>query len=198
MSARRQRIYRRRRIVVGILAVLMLSLVAFSVYSIARLAGAVSNALTREDSVSMSRAEVPSPTQSSRTKTCTSDDVTMHLQAADATVPVGGSLAFTVTITHEGSGSCLIDDSVVSTVLTISSGKDTVWKSNSCPVDSHLMLLAKGDKDITTITWNANRSGSQCVRDSDLPKVDRGTYVARVALRDDPDLMSDQVAVLVQ
>ena len=59
---------------------------------------------------------------------------------------------------------CLIDVSQSGTVLTIKSGKDVIWKSDVCPVNSDYRLLAKGDEVKQTITWPGVRSGSDMRR----------------------------------
>lgn len=193
--------YRRRRIIAGIAAVLLVGFAVFCVYSLARGAGAVVGILRRDDLTALNRGDVPEvkdDKNASGVKTCTSDDVKLELRSAAQQVAVGGAIRFTATIAHVGKGSCLIDSSSVSRVLTITSGKDTVWKSNVCPVNSHMLLMAQGDKDIQTITWNTNRTGTRCEQDAYLPKVDRGTYIAKLTMRDIPGLASEQVPILVE
>ena len=107
-------------------------------------------------------------------------------------------MEFTATIELVGNESCLIDGSTASRVLTITSGDDTVYKSDVCPVKSRMLLMASGDKDIQTIKWNTNRTSDECHNDADLPKVDRGTYVARLSMRDLPEVTSDEVPFQVQ
>ena len=78
---------------------------------------------------------------------------------------------FTASVKYNGSGKagCLIDVSQAGMVLTIKSGKDVVWKSNVCPVDTDYRLIAKGDEVKQTITWPGVRSGSECADAADLP-----------------------------
>lgn len=189
--------YLRRRIAVGIALILVLALVVFCVVSLARGATAVVALATREQP-SVARSSLPSPSETSAVKDCGSGDLSLQLTASSQTVAVGGSVDFTVTIVHEGSGSCLVDGSNSSRVLTITSGNDTVWTSASCPSDSRMLLMAKGDKDTATITWNADRTGSSCEEDSDLPRVDAGTYVAKVAMKGDASVSSPSVSVTVK
>ena len=65
---------------------------------------------------------------------------------------------FTASVKYNGSGKagCLIDVSQAGMVLTIKSGKDVVWKSNVCPVDTDYRLIAKGDEVKQTITIRPN------------------------------------------
>lgn len=189
--------YLRRRVIVGVAFVLVLALAAFCVVSLVRGAAAIVGQTTQVRP-GITRSSVPSPSETSAVKDCGADDLSLQLTAASQTVAVGGSVDFTVTIVHEGSGSCLVDGSDSSRILTITSGNDTVWTSASCTSDSRMLLMAKGDKDTATITWNADRTGSSCEEDSALPRVDAGTYVAKVAMKGDASVSSPAVTVTVK
>ncbi len=199
VSAQRQRIYRRRRTVVLTALVLVLALIFFCVYSLGRGVGAISDVINHDDIAAISRKAVPSvvKTHKSGVADCTASDVKLELAAGSQAVSVGGSMAFTMTIRYEGSGSCLIDASNDSRVLTITSGKDTVWRSNVCTVDSVMLLMSRGDKRVDTLNWDTNRTGDQCVEDASLPKVGAGTYSAQLSLRG-IDATSEKVPFLVQ
>lgn len=196
-SKKQQAIYRRRRIVVGVAALLVLSLMLFCVYSIERGIGAISALITHE-SVALERESVSDPLAVKPTADCDADTVSLSLSAASQSVGVGGSLDFTATIVHEGGASCLVNGADDNRVLTITSGTDTIWRSDVCPATARPLLMAEGDKDSQTITWNADRTGSECVDDSELPRVDRGTYVAQLSLKDAPKVKSDPVTITVE
>ncbi len=200
VGKRQQVVYRRRRIVVGIGLLLVLALAVFCAYSIARGVGAIGPAISRATAshTSLSRSSAPEPERTTGIVNCTAKNTKLELSAPSAVVAVGGSLEWTETITHEGDDSCLIDDSDSSLVLTITSGDETVWRSDVCPVDGTQLLMASGDRKVRTVTWNANRTGSECADDAALPKVDRGTYVARLSLKDDPKAQSSPVTIEVQ
>lgn len=197
LSEKQRRIYRRRRIVVGVVLVLVLALVGFCVYSIGRGAFAV-GALVAGHDVGIARKAVPDPTPSTGVRDCVEDSISLELSTTAQTVPVGGSIDFAAGIVYSGTVSCLIDGSDANRVLTITSGDDQVWRSDSCPVESRMLMMAQGDKDIQTMRWNTNRSGSECVDDADLPKVEAGTYVAQLSLKDHPEVVSQQVPFVVQ
>lgn len=199
LSEKQRRIYRRRRIVVGVVLVLVLvlALVGFCVYSIGRGAFAV-GALVAGHDVGIARKAVPDPTPSTGVRDCVEDSISLELSTTAQTVPVGGSIDFAAGIVYSGTVSCLIDGSDANRVLTITSGDDQVWRSDSCPVESRMLMMAQGDKDIQTMRWNTNRSGSECVDDADLPKVGAGTYVAQLSLKDHPEVVSQQVPFVVQ
>mgnify|MGYP007028774386 CR=1 FL=1 len=52
--------------------------------------------------------------------------------------------------------------------------------------------------DEQKIAWNTNRTGTSCVADDQLPKVDRGTYVAQLSLKDDPKVQSKPQTITVE
>lgn len=200
LSKRQRAIYRRRRIVVFSALVVVLFVLGFTVYSLGRGAGAVINVATGNASHAvLERSTSPEPHHSATVKNCTAKNTRLELTAKTATVAVGGSLDWVATITHEGSDSCTIDASDSGRVLTITSGGETVWRSDSCPTEARTLLMAKGDKDVQTITWNASRTSDQCVENrDDLPKVDRGTYVGVLSLKNAPKVKSQPVTVEVQ
>ena len=140
----------------------------------------------------------PIPRPSTGVRDCVEDSISLELSTTAQTVPVGGSIDFAAGIVYSGTVSCLIDGSDANRVLTITSGDDQVWRSDSCPVESRMLMMAQGDKDIQTMRWNTNRSGSECVDDADLPKVEAGTYVAQLSLKDHPEVVSQQVPFVVQ
>ena len=200
LSKRRRAVYRRRRIVVGIALVLAVALTVFCVYSLGRGMAAIDATIRHDDLMALSRKAVPAPKRKSKVKDCTASNVKLSLQSDAQSVPVGGAMKFTATITFvpKDSSSCLIDASDHSRVLTITSGGDTVWRSDACDVDSRKLLLAAGDTDTQTMTWNTNRSGQTCTEDSKLPKVDAGTYTAQLSMRDHPKIVSNKVTITVQ
>lgn len=200
LSKRRRAVYRRRRIVVGIALVLAVALTVFCVYSLGRGMAAIDTTIRHDDLMAVSRKPVPAPKQKSKVKDCTASNVKLSLQSDSQSAPVGGSMKFTATIAFvpKDSSSCLIDASDHSRVLTITSGGETVWRSDACDVDSRKLLLAAGDTDTQTMTWNTNRSGQTCTEDSKLPKVDAGTYTAQLSMRDHPKIVSNKVTITVQ
>ncbi|KFI45774.1 hypothetical protein GA0061078_1503 [Bifidobacterium bohemicum] len=226
-SKQMRRVYLRRRIVVGVAAVLVLAVLAFCVYNVGRFAvirmqgGGSDTSQTsarRNDGKSKSQQSGKSSksgkssnadgsgnkrqkaetTKKSGVKECGANDVRLELASKSQNIAVGGTLDFTATIRYEGSSSCLIDASNSSRVLTITSGDDTIWRSDSCPADQRQLLMAKGDKDVQTLTWNADRTGSGCQPDENLLRVNAGTYMAQLSLKDHPKVKSEKVPVVVE
>ena len=188
------------RIVAGTVLLLIIALIVFCVYSLGRGIGAVNSMIHHDEVYAISRDATPAPKKVSNVKDCSASDVTLQLSAASQSVPVGGSLDFTATIVHEGSGNCLVDGSDSGRVLTITSGQETIYKSDVCPADSRLLLMAKGDKDVQKVTWNTNANATlaKCTDESGWAKVNAGTYVAQLSLKDHPKVKSDPVTFTVQ
>lgn len=203
-SKEQQAIFRRRRIVVGIAVVVLVSFLVFCLYSLSRGIVAVSREIHHADAYAISRKEVPSPKKKKKKKSgvpdCNAKNVALSLTPAASSLGVGGSMDFTTDIKYDGSSKvgCLVDISASNVVLTIKSGDDVIWKSNVCPVDADYRLLAKGDKVKQTITWPGTRTGSECVEESTLPKVDRGVYSAQLSIEGHPKAKSDPVGITVE
>lgn len=203
-SKKQQTIFRRRRIVFGIAVVVLVSFLVFCLYSLSRGIVAVNREIHHADVYAISRKEVPSPKKKKKKKSgvpdCSATNVALSLTPAASSFGVGGSMDFTTDIKYDGSSKvgCLVDISASNVVLTIKSGDDVIWKSNVCPVDADYRLLAKGDEVKQTITWPGTRTGSECVEESTLPKVDRGVYSAQLSLEGHPKAKSDPVGITVE
>ena len=202
-SKKQQAIFRRRRIVVGIASIVLISFLVFCLYSLPRGIVAVNREIHLAVVYAISRKEVPSPTKEKKSGVpdCDAFNVLLSLTPAATSFCVGDSMDFTTDVKYDGSSKvgCLVDVSASSVVLTIKSGDDVVWKSNVCPVDTDYRLLAKGDEVRQTITWPGTRTGSECVEDqSTLPKVDRGVYSAQLSIEGHPKAKSDPVGVTIE
>ena len=211
MSEKKRRMYRRRRIAAALLAVLFLLVCAGLVWGV----GAGIRALRGGNGAQGTSTSVQ---QSSKTKSkdkdkqkkesgkkrssgapdCGKEDLALELAAPDPSTGVGGSIDFTATIRHKGTGSCLVDGSDGGRVLIITSGQETIWRSDACPVGARTLLMATGDKDVQTITWNADSSQDSCLPDDQLPRVNAGSYQAKLVLKANPRVASQPVPVMVQ
>ncbi|WEV75663.1 hypothetical protein [Bifidobacterium sp. ESL0800] len=231
-----QRVYLRRRIVVGVVALALLALIGFGIYKLATSVFATyhdhGGAAASNSSVSGHHKKAASSKKSdnsnnqdkanqSSVKKCGAKDVKLELTPVSQSVGVGGTLDFKATIRYEGGDSCLVDASNASRILTISNvsgsesssdagadsgdgktksgqGNGVVWSSAVCPADPRNLLMAKGDKDVQKITWPADSTGSTCVPDEQLPRVERGTYLAQLRLKDHPGVKSEKVPITVE
>ena len=202
-TKKQQAVYRRRRIVVGVALVVVLSFIVFCLYSLSQGIVAVNREIHHADVYAISRKEVPTPTgqqKKSSVPDCDASDIAWSVTPAASSLGVGDSMDFAVSVKYNGTSKagCLIDISQSGTVLTIKSGKDVIWKSDVCPVNSDYRLLAKGDEVKQTITWPGVRSGSACADTADLPKVDRGVYSAQLSVKGHAKTKSEPVGITVE
>ena len=215
MSEKKRRMYRRRRIAAALLAVLFLLVCAGLVWGLGAGIRALRGGDGRQGASTSAQQEAKTKSKgkdkqgkdekkdagkkrSSGAPDCDKGDLALELAAPDPSTGVGGSIDFTVTIRHKGTGSCLVDGSDGGRVLVITSGQDTVWRSDACPVGARTLLMATGDKDVQTITWHADRSQESCQPDQKLPRVKAGSYQAKLVLKADSHLVSQPVPVMVQ
>lgn len=202
-DSKQQDVFRRRRIVVGVAAVMAVVFVVFCVYSLSRGLVAISNQIHHDDVYAISREKAPTPAgqRKSGISDCDAKTVSLTLTPAASSFAVGGSLDFTASVAYSGSSEigCLVDVSTSGVVLEIQSGDDVVWRSDVCVAYSDYRLLAKGDKVDQTVTWPGTRTGDECAEDqSTLPKVDRGSYTAQISLAGKTNAKSDLVVITVE
>lgn len=196
--------YRRRRIVA---AVVLVALIAACIGVVRGAVAGVEAAyrwINHDEIYAISRtANPPTPRKTSGVSNCSSSDVSLQLTASSSSVGVGGSVKFTAAIAYIGTGQCLIDGSDSSRILTIASGDQTVWRSDVCTANPRKLLLSQAadmKRDEQTISWstNANATDTSCRKDSELPKVKAGSYVAWLSLKSDPSVQSEPVTITVQ
>lgn len=197
----KKKLYRRRRIVVFSLLAIALALAIFCAYSLIRGVVGMVEYAKRDDITAISRSSTPPvPIEKSKVKDCSLNDIELDLVPESTAIPVGGSLKFTAKIQYSGNSSagCYVDGSSNAVVLTIDSGNDEIWRSDVCDAIPRPLLLYAGTHDEQEITWPADRTGTQCVPDDELPRVDRGTYTAQLMLKDHPKVVSKPVSITVE
>lgn len=199
-AAERKRLYRRRRIVFFSALAVVLALAVFTVYSLVRGAVSVHGMAGASAAPALSRAEVPAAPQKSKVETCMPGDVGVQLVPDATSVGVGGSLNFTERVAYVGKSpeGCRMNTAADSLVLTITSGSDVIWRSDVCEAAYRPRLFFADVTDEQKIAWNTNRTGASCMADDQLPKVDRGTYVAQLSLKDDPKVQSKPQTITVE
>lgn len=200
LTPQQKAMYRRRRIValVGILAVFAVGL--FCVYSLIRGAVFMRASYVYRDATTLARSAEPSPKATSLVPDCGAGDLSMELSADPTTVAVGGSVTFTATMAYTGTSKegCFVNGANDSRVLVITSGSQTIYRSDACEDTYRPLLLFSGATDKQTLTWNTNATSDSCVADADLPHVEAGTYVATLELAGDSGAKSSPVTITVQ
>jgi hypothetical protein len=157
-SKEMQRVYRRRRIVVGAIALVILAALGFGAYvlvtnviapqggsadssSFASGSGKQGRSSKRPKGSANKQSDDAKSAKSNKSQSgkgdeggvrkCGANDVILGLTPASQKVDVGGSLDFKATIRYKGSDPCVIDASNSSRILTISAVADADSDSDS-------------------------------------------------------------------
>ncbi|MEE1295825.1 MAG: hypothetical protein UHD09_03025 [Bifidobacterium sp.] len=173
MSKQKRAMYRRRRLAVLAGVLVVVAVCVFCVYSLIRGAVGMGDWIGAGERMSMSRSAAPAPKQESKVRDCSANDVELTLTPSTTAIGVGGSVEFTATIEYTGKDpeGCFVDGADDSRVLVVKSGDDTVYRSDACEDTYRPLLMMSGVKDEQKMTWNADRSGKECVADAQLPHV---------------------------
>lgn len=171
---RNEAVFRRRRTVVLVALIVVVIAVVLVV-----------KALSSSGGVTTPKAEpdVPPVSQStpSATTTCNSDDIDVVVATEGTNFAIGSPVAFVVSLTYRGEQPCLIDASPLARPVVVTSGKDRIWSSADCAEqDERMLLLANGQVDRQTVTWNTERSDKTCTENLPTPRA--GTYKVKVSL----------------
>lgn len=114
---------------------------------------------------------------------CAAPTLTVGIQADAADVPAGTAATFTVTITNGGATDCVVDAGEAQREVVVVSGSDRVWSSKDCVpagAPARTLLLSAGMTDTTQLAWNRERSAPGCPAGQPAPQP--GTYQATVSL----------------
>jgi len=191
-------VYRRRRAVLGTIAVLVLAAVIFGV---AQAVSFVKDRFGSDDPEAMptttAESSGPSEEELANPQICSSSALELKVDPASTTVAAGSSLEVPITVTNEGKVQCLVDVGNSSMQMTVTSGDDTVWSTDQCPAnpEEHQVLLAPGATEKDAITWSGTRSDEGCPKDA--PAAEPGTYQVEVSVAADGGSVKAQRTVEV-
>ncbi|MCQ1951738.1 hypothetical protein [Arthrobacter sp. zg-Y238] len=188
-------VYRRRRLVAGVLAVLLLVGLGFGV-------AAVIGALTPEKQT-VADATVPSPvltapaaTPAAATKTpkapkpaatpsesaCPAESV-LVTAATDAQVyPAGAAPVLALTVTNTGESACEINVGTSQMEFSVASGSDRIFSSTDCQDggEDYLKTVEPGASETANFTWDRNRSAPGCAAVASNPNPGYYVFTARL------------------
>ncbi|MCC9205604.1 hypothetical protein [Arthrobacter sp. zg-Y769] len=189
-------VYRRRRLVAGLLAVLLLVGLGFAV-------ALVVGALTPEKQT-VADATVPAPTLTAPAATpaaagaktpaapkpaatpsdaaCPADSVSVTA-ATDAQVyPAGAAPILTLTVTNTGKSACEINVGTSQMEFSVASGSDRIFSSTDCQDggEDYLKKVEPGASETANFTWNRNRSAPGCAAVSSNPNPGYYVFTARL------------------
>ncbi|UFU02516.1 hypothetical protein LQF12_13605 [Ruania suaedae] len=206
-SAADRAIYRRRRMVVGVVVLVLIAGLAF--------AGTLGVRALMDRFGGAAGAEDPSPSPEEPTLSATTDappdeealanpvacraEAVELALALDSTSPAAGSdVTAAVTVTNRGQVPCLLDVGHEDLTLTVTSGEDQVWSSVQCPAGpgETPVLLDTGAQEEATLVWSGRRSAQDCPGDSAVAEA--GTYVVEAALDVGETLVAQEQALTLR
>ena len=177
-------VYRRRRIVALVAMLAALALLVVGAVTVVRGIGA---AIAGDGGAAEPRTPAPSPTTTTEPSVeyadCAPPELVVAATPDAADVPAGVAAPFTVTITNNGTETCLVDAGEAKRVVTVVSGADRIWSSADCvaaDAAERTLLLAPGASDTTQLAWNRVRSAQGCPAGQPAPLP--GTYQVSVTL----------------
>jgi len=183
-------VYRRRRIVVGVLALAVLVAIVIGVTSLVGGGGAgaddAPNAAgatpTATRTATASPTPVPTVTVGFEPTDCVPGALEVIGTAAAEAYAAGSSIAFSLTVTNVGPVPCLVDGGTTNLGVIVTSGEDRVWASTDCPAGEaeRPLLLDTGAVERVTVRWDQVRSAPGCP--AGQPSALPGTYRAVATL----------------
>lgn len=167
-------------------AVILIAVVALVVWGGSVLWGAVSPAAddTPPGSPTPAASSTPSTTPTpQQPQDCRAADLDVEISLASTDVTIGEGTGIQVRLRNDGAP-CLFEAGPPQLVATITSGDDTVWRSDHCGSDATRLLLDTGVEHDTTMRWAGRRSVAGCP--GDQPVAGAGTYRLIVEVAGEP------------
>lgn len=172
------KVYRRRRLVVAILAVIVIAGLAVAGFGIAKLF-----APAQDTGIS---APAPTPEVSENTEVkagsppaavCDEAGIKVSASMDQQTYAAGETPKLTLKVTNTGKGACDINVGTSQMEFKITSGADVIFNSKHCQADPGDLVknLQTNASETATFTWKRNRSAEGCAKVPQTPGA--GTYV---------------------
>ncbi len=179
----RSAVYRRRRLVVGLVAFLVLVALGFGIAAIAgafRGDGEPAGDATPAPTVSAS--PTVTATAGFQPEACLPGVLEIRDREGTASFPVGAAVPFDITLTNGGTVPCLVEGGSATLGVVVYSGSDRIWSSVDCPAEptERELLLDVGDAADLQVTWDQVRSAPGCPEGQSAAQP--GSYKALVTL----------------
>ncbi|EMY33247.1 hypothetical protein D477_015988 [Arthrobacter crystallopoietes BAB-32] len=172
-------VYRRRRLAVLLLALVLVGLLVFAVLWIASLFGPGQQPVAEEPAelpvASSSPSLSPQPLASSAS--CDESDITVSA-ATDAPAYVAGeNPTLILEVENTGKSDCEVDVGTEAMEFVVTSGDDRIFSSKDCAVDTSELMrtIEAGGSERAQFTWERQRSAPGCTAVNANPQP--GTYV---------------------
>ena len=154
---------------------MLLGVIALIGAGVMALIGAVrGDADAREPDGEPTAHDTPSPSPTDELPgDCRAEDLEVDVSMAATELAVGAGSQVLIEL-HNTAEPCLFEAGAPQVVATITSGDDTVWRSDHCATDATRLLLDTGVEHEATIHWPGRRSQPGCPGGQSI--ADSGTY----------------------
>lgn len=176
-------VYRRRRITVAVVALVLVGLIIWGVVAIAGLLSPD----TQDPAAPAPTAQSSAPTQSAESeedagKKCKADEVKVTASTDAKSYPAGKKPVLILTVENTSKRECDMNVGTSMQEFLISSGADRVFSTVDCLQNGEDVPLtfAAGQKENARFTWNRDRSAPGCKAVGVQPRP--GTYKFTAAI----------------
>lgn len=205
MNARRQSpaVYRRRRLLVLILALLVVAGIVWVV--LAQPWRALGDLFTVDESASTSSESPspsgspdpdssdtpepsPTPTDDGTPQPCDPNAITVQALTSQGEYSADERPEFSIRLENTGGADCIFNVGTTKQVFTVSSGDDVWWRSTDCQTEPSDMLVTLEAGQVVTsaeaVVWDRTRSGVDSCDNEDRPVAPSGgaSYHLRVSI----------------
>ncbi|HWD62559.1 MAG TPA: hypothetical protein VG369_08670 [Humibacter sp.] len=177
------RVYRRRRLVVGLALLAIIVVVLLIVFAPRGKSDATAPVSSNTPVAATTTKPTTNPTTVPTTK-ATASGKACHMSAIDVEAITDansysgtGQPKLSFSITNTGSKSCTFDVGTAKQVFTITSGTEVYWTSTDCqtnPVSTVVLLEPGKTLTSTPIAWDRARSDPSTCKDQNRPAVPSG------------------------
>ena len=190
-------VYRRRRLVAGLLALLVLTGLVFAVIGVVR-------ALTPDEPTAA--ATVPAPTltppgtapaaappvapspaatesaAAQQGSLCPADKIVVGASTDAQVYPAGASPVLTLTVTNTGDTACEINVGTTQMEFVVASGSDRIFSSMDCQdgAQDYIKKVEPGASETANFPWDRNRSAPGCAAVASNPNPGYYMFTARL------------------
>ena len=190
-------VYRRRRLVAGILVLLVITGLVFAVIGVVRAlspddaaASATVPAPTLTPPGSAPAAEAsPGPAESpaaqepaAQESLCPSDKIRVAASTDAAVYPAGATPMLTLTVTNTSDKACEINVGTTQMEFVVASGSDRIFSSMDCQdgAQDYIKKVEPGASETANFPWERNRSAPGCAPVASNPNPGYYMFTARL------------------
>lgn len=176
------RVYRRRRITVAVLALVLVGLIAWGVTAVIGMFGAGDDPKASTPAPVEASPNASGPSEESASNACKAGEIAITATTDKQSYALGEDPVLTLGIENTSKRDCELNVGTSQQEFLISSGSDRIFSTVDCLSNGEDVVLgfAAGQKESAKFTWNRTRSAPGCkaVNVQPLP----GTYKFTAAI----------------